>query len=214
MFPEGGGFQMFSPVLAAALRPAARIPARIYDVCLVAGFSLIIAASAQVSIPLPFTPVPVTLQTFAVVVAGALLGSRRGAAAVLAYLAEGFAGLPVFSLGRAGIAHLLGPTGGYLVGFVAAAWLVGLLVERRFASTLFGALFVLVAGHLVPYATGVAWLSMSLGLQRALLLGFVPFLVGDAFKVAASVGVLTAANIIGANVRDAKAASRGGAAQP
>jgi biotin transport system substrate-specific component len=205
---------MFSSVLAAALRPAKRIPARIYDVCLVAGFSLIIGASAQVSIPLPFTPVPVTLQTFAVVVAGALLGSKRGAAAVLAYLAEGFAGLPVFSLGRAGIAHLLGPTGGYLVGFVAAAWLVGLLVERRFASTLFGALFVLVAGHLVPYITGVGWLSMSLGLQRALQLGLVPFLVGDAFKVAVSVGVLTTAGIIGENLRDAKTASRGGAAQP
>jgi biotin transport system substrate-specific component len=205
---------MFSPVLAAALRPANRIPARIYDVCLVAGFSLIIAASAQVSIPLPFTPVPVTLQTFAVVLAGALLGSRRGAAAVLAYLAEGFAGLPVFSLGRAGIAHLLGPTGGYLVGFLAAVWLVGLLVERGLASTLFGALLVLVAGHLLPYLTGVAWLGVSLGLQRALLLGFVPFLVGDALKVAASVGLLSAANIIGTNVRDTKAADRASAAQP
>ncbi|MGO9412364.1 MAG: biotin transporter BioY, partial [Spirochaetia bacterium] len=109
---------MSSPVLASALRPASRVPARIYDVCLVAGFSLIIAVSAQVSIPLPFTPVPVTLQTFAVVLTGALLGSRRGAAAIVAYLAEGLAGLPVFSLGRAGFAHLLGPTGGYLVGFV------------------------------------------------------------------------------------------------
>ena len=197
---------MSSPVLASALRPVSRVPARIYDVCLVAGFSLIIAVSAQVSIPLPFTPVPVTLQTFAVVLTGALLGSRRGAAAIVAYLAEGLAGLPVFSLGRAGFAHLLGPTGGYLVGFVAAAWLVGFFVERRLASTLFGALFVLIVGHLVPYVTGVAWLSVSLGIQRALILGFMPFLVGDALKVAASVGVLAGANILGENIREARKA--------
>ncbi len=197
---------MSSPVLASALRPMSRVPARIYDVCLVAGFSLIIAVSAQVSIPLPFTPVPVTLQTFAVVLTGALLGSRRGAAAIVAYLAEGLAGLPVFSLGRAGFAHLLGPTGGYLVGFVAAAWLVGFFVERRLASTLFGALFVLIVGHLVPYVTGVAWLSVSLGIQRALILGFMPFLVGDALKVAASVGVLAGANILGENIREARKA--------
>jgi biotin transport system substrate-specific component len=189
---------MSSPVLALALRPAERIPARLYDALLIAGFSLIIAVSAQVSIPLPFTPVPVTLQTFAVVLTGALLGSRRGAAAIIAYLAEGLAGLPVFSLGGAGIGHLLGPTGGYLVGFVAAAWLAGFLVERKLAVTLPGALSVVVVGHLVPYISGVAWLSVALGLSRALTLGFVPFLIGDALKVAASVGVLAAANILGA----------------
>ncbi len=189
---------MPSPVLALALRPAERLPARLYDVLLVAGFSLIIAISAQVSIPLPFTPVPVTLQTFAVVLTGALLGSRRGAAAVVAYLAEGLAGLPVFSLGGAGLAHLLGPTGGYLVGFVAAAWITGFLVERRLAARLPGALFVVVVGHLVPYVTGVAWLGAAVGLPRALALGFVPFLIGDTLKVAASVGVLAGANILGA----------------
>jgi biotin transport system substrate-specific component len=189
---------MPSPVLALALRPAERIPARLYDVLLVAGFSLIIAVSAQISIPLPFTPVPVTLQTFAVVLTGALLGSRRGAAAVVAYLAEGLAGLPVFSLGGAGLGHLLGPTGGYLLGFVAAAWITGFLVERRLAARLPGALFVVVTGHLVPYVTGVAWLGAAVGLPRALVLGFVPFLIGDTLKVAASVGVLAGANILGA----------------
>jgi biotin transport system substrate-specific component len=189
---------MPSPVLALALRPAERIPARLYDVLLVAGFSLLIAVTAQISIPLPFTPVPVTLQTFAVVLTGALLGSRRGAAAVVAYLAEGLAGLPVFSLGGAGLGHLLGPTGGYLVGFVAAAWITGFLVERRLAARLPGALFVVVTGHLVPYVTGVAWLGAAVGLPRALALGFVPFLIGDTLKVAASVGVLAGANILGA----------------
>jgi len=188
---------MSSPVLALVLRPYERVAAGVYDACLIAGFSLIIAVSAQVSIPLPFTPVPVTLQTLAVVLTGALLGSKRGAAAVLLYLAEGFAGLPVFSFGTAGLIHLLGPTGGYLVGFVAAAWLTGFLVERRIAATLLGALIVLALGHLVPYVSGVAWLGATLGLPRAFTLGFFPFLAGDAMKIAASVGVLTGANILG-----------------
>jgi len=189
---------MSSPVLAEELRPSARVPARLYDACLVAGFSLLTAISAQVSIPLPFTPVPVTLQTFAVVLTGALLGSKRGALAVLLYLAEGFAGLPVFSLGRAGIVHLLGPTGGYLVGFIAAAWLTGFLVERRLAASLPGGLLVLIAGYLTPYLTGVAWLGTSVGFPRALSLGFLPFLPADALKVAASVGALVGANILSA----------------
>ena len=185
---------MSSPVLATALRPSARIPAGLYDVCLPAAFSLIIAVSAQVSVPLPFTPVPITLQTFAVVMAGALLGSKRGTAAVLLYLGEGFAGLPVFSLGRSGVLHLLGPTGGYLVGFLAAAWLTGFLVERRLATSLVGALCVLALGYLTPYVPGVLWLSVSVGIQRGAVLGFLPFLVGDALKVAASVAVLSGAN--------------------
>jgi len=198
---------MSSPTLAAAFRPATRIPARIYDACLIAGFSLVIAVSAQVSIPLPFTPVPITLQTFAVVLTGALLGSRRGAAAIIVYLVEGIAGLPVFSLGRAGFSHLLGPTGGYLVGFVVAAWLVGFLVERRLASTILGALVVLIVGHLVPYVTGIGWLSVFLGISKALLLGFTPFLIGDALKVVASVGIIKGTNVLGARSAKSRTAS-------
>lgn len=197
---------MSSPVLAEALRPSTRVPARIYEVCLIAGFSLLIALAAQVSIPLPFTPVPVTLQTFMVVLAGALLGSRRGAAVVLLYLAEGFAGIPVFSLGRAGFAHLLGPTGGYLVGFVAAAWLTGFLVERSLAMTFFGALVTLVMGHLVSYITGAAWLCVFVGFPRAIALGFLPFLAGDALKVAASLGVLAAASTLSAKAAERRQA--------
>ena len=188
---------MSSPVLAEVLRPSARVPARIYDAALIAGFSLILAVAAQISIPLPFTPVPVTLQTLAVVLTGALLGSRRGTLAILLYLAEGFAGLPVFSLGRAGFVHLLGPTGGYLVGFVAAVWLTGFLVELKLASKLPGALLVTILGLLVPYVSGVAWLGVSVGFQKAVMLGFVPFVIGDAMKVIVAVGVLAGANILG-----------------
>ncbi|MGA2763139.1 MAG: biotin transporter BioY [Spirochaetia bacterium] len=189
---------MSAPVLAEVLRPSAKAPARIYDAALIAGFSLVVAVTAQISIPLPFTPVPVTLQTLAVVLTGALLGSRRGTLAILLYLAEGFAGLPVFSLGRAGFIHLFGPTGGYLVGFIAAAWLTGFLVERRVAAKLPGALLVIILGLLVPYIPGVAWLGISaVGFPKAFVLGFLPFLVGDGIKVIVAVGVLEGANILG-----------------
>lgn len=197
---------MSSPVLAEVLRPSARVPARIYDAALIAGFSLVLAIAAQISIPLPFTPVPVTLQTLAVVLTGALLGSKRGTLAILLYLAEGFAGLPVFSLGRAGFVHLLGPTGGYLVGFVAAVWLTGFLVELRLAAKLPGALLVIIMGLLVPYIPGVAWLGVSVGLEKAVVLGFVPFVIGDALKVVVAVGVLAGANILGAKTVQRKQA--------
>ena len=99
---------MSSPVYVDLVRPANPRLARVFDASLVAGFSLLIALSAQVAIPLPFTPVPVTLQTFAVILTGCLLGSGRGALAALAYVAEGTAGLPFFSGGTGGLAHLVG----------------------------------------------------------------------------------------------------------
>ena len=117
---------MASPVYADLVRPASPPLARVFDAAVIAGFSLLIALSAQVAIPLPFTPVPVTLQTLAIILTGCLLGSGRGALAAAAYVAEGSLGLPFFSGGTGGIAHLLGPTGGYLVGCVAAAYVAGL----------------------------------------------------------------------------------------
>jgi biotin transport system substrate-specific component len=97
------------------------------DASLIVGASLLVALMAQVSVPLPFSPVPITGQTFAVLLVGAALGAKRGSASLLLYLLEGAAGLPVFAGGGAGPATFLGPTGGYLIGFVAAAWLVGAL---------------------------------------------------------------------------------------
>ena len=182
--------------------PASRA-AWLYDVLLVAGFSLVIALCAQVAIPLPFTPVPVTLQTLAAVVAGGLLGSTRGTAAVLAYLGEGFAGLPVFSGGRAGIAHLMGPTGGYLLGFVLAAFLVGLLCERGASRSWLATLAALVAGSLVIYVPGVLWLGAFTGTQKALALGFVPFLIGDALKVIVGCGIVSGVALVAGKARGA-----------
>jgi biotin transport system substrate-specific component len=171
-------------VYADLLRPTMRRSALLYDAALVLGASLVIALSAQVAIQLPFSPVPITGQTMAVLLVGALLGSRRGALAVLAYIAEGLAGLPVFAGGAAGLARLFGPTGGYLVGFVAAAFLVGWLAERgwdrRFGTTL----AAMTLGNLVIYGVGAVWLAVFVGgLSRAWSLGVLPFLPGDALKI-------------------------------
>ena len=182
---------MASPLIADVIRPLNAKTAWIYDAALVAGFSLVIALGAQVAIPLPFTPVPVTLQTLAVLLAGCLLGSGRGALAVVAYLGEGFAGLPVFSGGTAGISHLVGPTGGYLLGFVAAAFVVGVFAQRGAARSPLGTLVMLVIGNVVLYVPGVIWLGVYTGMDRAISLGFLPFVLGDLLKTAAGWGLLT-----------------------
>jgi len=186
---------MDSRVYADLVRPADPRLARMFDAALVAGFSLLIALSAQAAIPLPFTPVPVTLQTFAVILTGCLLGSGRGALAALAYLAEGSAGLPFFSGGTAGLAHLFGPTGGYLVGCVAAAFLAGFMVERGLARRWAGRLLTLVAADVAVFVFGVIWLGAFTGLAKAVVLGFVPFVIGDALKIAVAWGVLEGADL-------------------
>jgi biotin transport system substrate-specific component len=121
---------MTHPTYADLARPAWTPLDLLYDFLLVSGASILIAISAQIAIPLPFTPVPLTLQTLVVLAAGVVLGSSRGALAITLYLLEGCAGLPVFSGAASGITHLLGPTGGYLIGFLPAAWLTGFLAEK------------------------------------------------------------------------------------
>lgn len=152
------------------------------DALLVTLGSLLVAALAQVSIPLPFTPVPITGQTFAVLLVGAALGARRGAASLGLYVAQGAFGLPVFAGGASGLAKLTGPTGGYLVGFVAAAYVVGFLAERGLDRRLWTALGAFVIGELVIYLVGVPWLAQFIGWDKALVGGLWPFLPGDAVK--------------------------------
>lgn len=167
------------------------------DLSLIILGSLIVAAAAQISIPLQ--PVPITGQTFAVLLVGMVLGSRRGALALLAYLAQGLAGLPVFAEGKFGLATVLGPTGGYLVGFVVAAFVVGWLAERGWDRNLFTTLAAMVAGNAVIYAFGLAWLatfpfvSGLLGEAGLLTLGMIPFLLGDAIKAVLAAFLLPAA---------------------
>ena len=160
---------------------------------LVVAFSLLVALAAQVVIPLPFTPVPLTGQTFAVLLAGALLGPRLGALAMLAYLAEGAAGLPFFRGGAAGVAHFYGPTAGYLLAFPLAAFVTGHLAERGWDRRFLTAAAAMALGSLVILAGGWAWLTLLFRTAaEAFRLGVAPFLLGDVVKIALAAALLPA----------------------
>ena len=141
--------------------------------------------SAKIQIPL--WPVPLTMQTFAVLTLGLAFGPRLGLATVIAYLAIGAVGLPVFSGGwdeGGGIVHLYGPTGGYLVGFAIAAWICGRLAERGWDRSPVEAVLAMLIGNLTIYLLGVSWLALQIGVAAALQHGLLPFLAGDALKIA------------------------------
>lgn len=173
--------------LADAFSPST---GRLHDAVSVVVASLFIAACAQVQIPLPFTPVPLSGGTLGVLYAGALLGSRRGAAAVALYLLEGSAGLPFFSGGAAGFVHLLGPTGGYLIGFPVGAFMTGLLAERGWDRTPLRAFAAMLAGSLPIFALGLLGLSRFVPSETLLAQGLWPFIPGDLLKSAVSAGLL------------------------
>jgi biotin transport system substrate-specific component len=162
------------------------------EVVLLLGGALLIALSAQLRFALPFSPVPITGQTFAVLLLGALYGSTRGPATVVTYLALGGLGLPVFAGGTFGIARLIGPTAGYLVGFVAAAFLVGFLSERGWDRKPWTTAVSMIIGNGVIYVAGVLWLSMFVGWPAVLSAGILPFLAGDAVKIALATVLLPA----------------------
>jgi biotin transporter BioY len=174
---------------ADVIRPTSRQRALAYDVTLILGGSLLVALSAQVAIRLPFSPVPVTGQTLAVLLVGALLGSRRGAMSLLAYWLGGTMGLPAFAAGASGPAYAAGPTGGYLVGFIAAAFITGWLAERGWDRHVATTALAMLAGSAAIYACGLAWLSLFAGGQ-AFALGLLPFLPGDSVKLALAAAVL------------------------
>jgi biotin transport system substrate-specific component len=156
----------------------------------VLGCSLLVALSAQLAIPLPFTPVPITVQTLSVLVSGAVLGARLGALAMLLYLGYGALGWPVFAGGRAGVEHLLGPTGGYLWGFVFAAFVTGALAERGWDRRWVTALGAMGIGQVVIYVLGIIGLLRFVPADRVLALGVWPFLLGDLLKVVIAAGLL------------------------
>lgn len=145
-------------------------------------FAALTALAAQVS--LPMIPVPMTLQSLAVVLAGAVLGPRLGVLSMLAYLAAAAIGLPVLADGRSGMAALTGPTAGYLVGFVLAAWASGEARERGWLRRPIPGIAGLSAAHLLILAPGAAWLAQSLGWTVALSAGLTPFLPGAVVKSA------------------------------
>ncbi len=162
---------------------------------LVAGFALFTALMAQIEFPLWFTPVPITGQTFAVLLAGAALGWRAGLASQALYVGLGAVGLPFYSGGDGGWNVVTGATGGYLVGFIAAAALIGYLAEREQDRSIATAIPAFLAGSAVIYLFGVTWLAHSLGVgaTEAMELGMVPFIIGDLVKVALAGVALPAA---------------------
>lgn len=172
------------------LQPEKSIPQKARDIAIVISASWLLAISAQFSFNLPFSPVPVTGQTLAVLLIGSLLGKNRGAAAVGLYLLQGAAGLPVFAGGKSGFITLVGPTGGYLIGFIAAAYIVGILAELRYDKSLVYTGFSLFVGSLVIYIFGLFWLVQFVGESSALQLGLYPFLIGDFVKLLSGVIVL------------------------
>jgi biotin transport system substrate-specific component len=168
---------------------------RIASVCFIATLT---AAAAQVSIPLPFTPVPLTLQPMVVLLGGAALGPRLGMASQILYLIAGAMGLPVFAVSPvlpSGILRLLGPTGGYLMAYPFAAFLTGWLAERGFDRRYLTSVAAMTAGLALIFASGLAWVAWfaapaPVGLSRALALGLYPFIVVDIIKILLAAGVL------------------------
>ena len=170
------------------------------DVLLVVGATAFIALSAQVAVRLPFTPVPVTGQTLAVLLSAAALGPSLGVATSALYLSLALAGLPVLAptaegTHATGMAVLSSPSLGYVVGFLAAGWVVGRLAERGFTRTALRTALAMVAGNAVIYLLGVAWLqhAAASSWSQAVAWGLTPFLIGDAIKVALAAGLLPAA---------------------
>lgn len=163
---------------------AANVNSTLRETAAAGAASLFIALLAQVTIPLPFTPVPFTLQTLGIYLAAAALGPRLGALSVIAYLAEGAAGLPVFSAGAAGFFALLGPTGGYLLGFVPAAFVTGLFFSGGRTAGAVRSCAAFAAGAAVFYCAGLLQLSHFVPQSSVLKCGLIPFLPGEAVKIA------------------------------
>ncbi len=167
---------------------------RLRDLLLIILGSFLVALFAQIEIPIPFSPVPITGQTFAVLLVGASLGSKRGATAMIAYITEGALGLPFFAGGGSGIHVLAGATAGYLLGFIGAAYVIGLLAERGLDRSVRTSFIPFLLGTVIIYTCGVAWLSVVLGsFSRAAAFGLIPFLIGDALKLCAAALALPSA---------------------
>ena len=175
------------------IRVGERISTRVRHIVLIVAGALVVALSAQVVIPT--LPVPFTGQTFGVLVVGAALGFRRGAAALLLYLALGAIGLSVFAEGRSGFSEILGATGGYLTGFVIAAAIVGRLAELGWDRHIGGSLAAMAIGTAVIYAIGVPWLKIATGItwEAAVAGGMTKFVLWDAAKLAVAAGIFPVA---------------------
>ena len=160
--------------------PGAKALVLIRDVILILSFSIVTAVCAKLKVEVG--AVPITMQTFAVLLAGALLGSKRGALSQLTYLLMGLTGVPWFARGG-GISYILSPTFGYLLGFVLAALSVGWLCERGFDRQVKTAILAMFVGNVLLYIPGLLWLAKFVGLGKVLSVGLYPFLFGDLLKI-------------------------------
>lgn len=158
------------------------------SVALVVTAAVLTAVAAQITVPLPFTPVPITGQTFAVLLAGTALGARLGAASQALYVCIGALGLPVYADATGGWHATTGATGGYLVGFILAAAILGALAERRQDRTVLTAIPAMLTGTAIIYTLGSGWLAihLAISMSEAVELGVAPFLIGDTLKIAAA----------------------------
>lgn len=162
---------------------------RLRDVALVLVGTMLLALSAKIQIP--FHPVPMTMQSLVVMMIGAAYGWKLGGLTILAYLIEGALGLPVFASG-AGLAYMMGPTAGYLAGFLVAAVVTGYLSERGLTQSVIGALGVLALGHVINLGIGFAWLATLIGPDLAFLKGVAPFALATVLKVGLGAALLPA----------------------
>jgi biotin transport system substrate-specific component len=160
------------------------------DAAIVILSSILISLFAYVSIPLPFTPVPLATQENVIFLLAFALGWKRASLAVLGFLFQGAMGLPVFAGGQAGFAILLGPTGGYLFGYLAAALAIGFIAERMREKTSMKAFLAMALGNFLVFLFGAAYLATFLGFEKAIVLGVVPFVLGDLLKLVAATRLL------------------------
>jgi len=167
------------------IRVGERVNARVRDVVLVVAGALLIYLTARLSFPVPGSPVPITGQTFGVLLVGGALGFRRGVIAIGLYVLLGVVGLPFFAEGKGGLSVLWGATGGYLVGFAAAGAVVGRLAELGWDRRLGGALGAMLVGNVLIYVVGLPWLKVVTGMsvEDTVAKGLTPFLFGDTLKL-------------------------------
>ena len=157
------------------------------NIVLVLGFAILTGLSASLKVEIGF--VPITMQTFVVLLSGALLGSKKGAASQASYLMLGLSGLPWFSRGG-GMAYIMSPTFGYILGFVLAAYLTGLLFEKGWNKDIKTSILAITIANLAIYIPGLLWLARFVGFSKALIVGFYPFILGDILKISLVVLVL------------------------
>ena len=170
-------------VLVDLARPKSHNSALLFDMLFILGGSLFLGLMAQLSLPLWFTPVPLSMLPLGVLLVGACMGSRKGALTVLAFLGEGALGLPMFGGLSGGAAILFGATGGYLFGSVLAAFVVGFLLERGWINKYGLTTLSLVLGSTIILVSGALWLSFIVGFKAAFSLGVTPFILGDLLKI-------------------------------